>query len=348
MALPTPTISASANRDCPSRRPKMIKLLRILVPSVLLTAFAPVNAQQTLRMAFVAPPPVWGPIADQFAKEVADRTKGELKVQSFGGGQLGSLPQNYAGLRTGQVDMMLADTGTLALAKGGKDFNALFAPYVFRDNAHFKAFMNSPAFREMLAPVEKDAGFKYVGYVSDRAPRQLTTANRKVLKPEDMKGLKVRVPETPTILEVMKAWGASPTPIPAAELYLAMKQGLVDGQDNGFDAIAGAKYYEVQKFAMRLDYVQSGLMVLMAADKWNRLTPAQQKAMTEAAAETEKWASKMTWETADKSISVLKANGMEIVEPDLAPFRKSAEEVLRRLDGEMWSKGTLQKIQAVR
>ncbi|WP_167772509.1 TRAP transporter substrate-binding protein [Ramlibacter henchirensis] len=326
----------------------MIKLLRILVPSVLLTAFAPVNAQQTLRMAFVAPPPVWGPIADQFAKEVADRTKGELKVQSFGGGQLGSLPQNYAGLRTGQVDMMLADTGTLALAKGGKDFNALFAPYVFRDNAHFKAFMNSPAFREMLAPVEKDAGFKYVGYVSDRAPRQLTTANRKVLKPEDMKGLKVRVPETPTILEVMKAWGASPTPIPAAELYLAMKQGLVDGQDNGFDAIAGAKYYEVQKFAMRLDYVQSGLMVLMAADKWNRLTPAQQKAMTEAAAETEKWASKMTWETADKSISVLKANGMEIVEPDLAPFRKSAEEVLRRLDGEMWSKGTLQKIQAVR
>jgi TRAP-type transport system periplasmic protein len=326
----------------------MIQLLRILVPAVLLAAFAPVHAQQTLRMAFVAPPPVWGPIADQFAKEVAERTKGELKVQSFGGGQLGSLPQNYAGLRTGQVDMMLADTGTLALAKGGKDFNALFAPYVFRDNAHFKAFMNSPAFREMLAPVEKDAGFKYVGYVSDRAPRQLTTANRKVLKPEDMKGLKVRVPETPTILEVMKAWGASPTPIPAAELYLAMKQGLVDGQDNGFDAIAGAKYYEVQKFAMRLDYVQSGLMVLMAADKWNRLTPAQQKAMTEAAAETEKWASKMTWETADKSISVLKANGMEIVEPDLAPFRKSAEEVLRRLDGEMWSKGTLQKIQAVR
>ena len=83
-----------------------------------------------------------------------------------------------------------------------------------------------------------------------------------------MKGLKIRVPETPTILEVMKAWGASPTPVPAAELYLAMKQGLVDGQDNGFDAIAGAKYYEVQKYAMRLDYIQSGLVVLIAADKW--------------------------------------------------------------------------------
>ena len=305
------------------------------------------SAQTTLRMAYVAPPPVWGPIADQFAKNVAERSNGEIKIQSFGAGQLGSLPQNYAGLRTGQIDMMLADTGTLALAKGGKDFNALFAPYVFRDNAHFKAFMLSPTFHEMLAPVEKEAGFKYVGYVSDRAPRQLTTSNRKVLKPEDMKGLKVRVPETPTILEVMKAWGASPTPIPAAELYLAMKQGLVDGQDNGFDAIAGAKYYEVQKYAMRIDYIQSGLMVLIAADKWARLTPAQQKAMTDAAVETEKWASKMTWDVAAKSLDTLRAQGMEIVEPDLGPFRKTADDVVKKFDGEMWSKGTLQKIQSV-
>jgi TRAP-type transport system periplasmic protein len=299
------------------------------------------QAQQTLRMAFVAPPPVWGPIADRFAQEVAQRTNNEIKVQSFGGGQLGSLPQNYAGLRTGQIDMMLADSGTLAIAKGGKDFNALFAPYVFRDHAHFRSFMQSQTFRDMLAAVEKEAGFKYVGYVSDRAPRQLTTANRKVMSPADMKGLKIRVPETPTILEVMKAWGASPTPIPAAELYLAMKQGLVDGQDNGFDAIAGAKYYEVQKYAMRLDYIQSGLVVLMAADKWNRLSPAQQKAMTEAASETEQWASKTTWEAAERSL-------MEIVEPDLGPFKKVAEEVNRKFDGDLWQAGTLQKIQAVK
>ena len=140
---------------------------------VALTGFASsAYAQAPLRMAFVAPPPVWGPIADRFAQEVAERTKGEVKVQSFGGGQLGSLPQNYAGMRTGQIDMMLADTGTLALARGGKDFNALFAPYVFRDQAHFKKFMFSPTFREMLTPVEKDGGFHYVGYVSDRAPRQ--------------------------------------------------------------------------------------------------------------------------------------------------------------------------------
>lgn len=325
-----------------------MKFIRPLLAAAALSVLGAVHAQPALRMAYVAPPPVWGPIADRFAKEVAERTQGQVKVQSFGAGQLGSLPQNYAGLRTGQIDMMLADTGTLALARNGKDFNALFAPYVFRDHAHFRAFMQSDTFRQMLAPVEEDAGFKYVGYVSDRSPRQLTTSNRKVMTPDDMKGLKVRVPETPAILEVMKGWGAAPTPVPAAELYLAMKQGLVDGQDNGFDAIAGAKYYEVQKYAMKIDYIQSGLMVLMAADRWARLTPDQQKAMTDAAAATEKWASPMTWEVADKSIAILKANGMEVLEPDLAGFRRVADGITASFDGQLWSKGTLEKIRSVK
>ncbi len=324
----------------------MLRLVMIAIATALLAV--PAAAQTTFRMAFVAPPPVWGPIADRFAQHVADKTGGEVKIQSFGGGQLGNLPQNYAGLRTGQIDMMLADTGTLALARGGKDFNALFAPYVFRDHAHFKAFMSSPTFRDMLAPVEKEAGFVYVGYVSDRTPRQLTTAKTKVMKPDDMKGLKVRVPETPTILEVFKAWGAAPTPVAAAELYLALKQGIVDGQDNGFDAIAGAKYYEVQKYAIRIDYIQSGLMVVIAADKWAKLTPAQQQAMKAAAAETEGWASKMTWDIAEKSLATLRQNGMEIVEPDLAPFKKAAAESLVKLDGQLWAKGTIEKIQAVK
>jgi tripartite ATP-independent transporter DctP family solute receptor len=322
---------------------------KILAAAVAAISIAlPAHAQTTYRMAFVAPPPVWGPIADRYAQHVADKTGGKVKVQGVGGGQLGNLPQNYAGLKTGQIDMMLADTGTLALARGGKDFNALFAPYVFRDFAHFKAFIHSQTFRDMLSPVEKEGGFKYVGYVSDRTPRQLTTAKTRVTRPDDLKGLKVRVPETPTVLEVFKAWGASPTPIAAAELYLALKQGTVDGQDNGFDAIAGAKFYEVQKYAIRIDYIQSGLMVLMAGDKWAALGAAEQRAMTDAAAQTEGWASKMTWEVAEKSLDVIRKAGMEIVEPDLAPFKASAAAALAKMDGQMWVKGTIEKIQAVK
>lgn len=311
-------------------------------------AAAPAAAQTTLKMAFVAPPPVWGPIADRYAQIVAQKTGDQVKIQSFGGGQLGSLPQNYAGFKTGQIDMMLADCGSLSLGKGGKDFNILFAPYAFRDQQHFRAFMRSPLFKEMIAKSEVEGSFKYVGYVSDRAPRQLSTGKTRVMKPEDMKGLKIRVPETVTITHTFRAWGAAPTPVAAAELYLALKQGVVDGQDNGFDAIAQAKYYEVQKYVTKIDYVQSGLMVLISADRWSRLGPAQQKALLEAAAETEAWASPMTNESAAKSIAFLKQQGVEIVEPDLTPFRKAAAAALAKFDGDLWSKGLLEKIQAVR
>jgi tripartite ATP-independent transporter DctP family solute receptor len=327
-----------------------MRRLPLVVLQVLLSLFVfhPAAAETTLKMAFVAPPPVWGPIADRYAQIVAAKTGDELKIQSFGGGQLGSLPQNYAGFKTGQIDMMLADCGSLALAKGGKDFNVLFAPYAFRDQQHFRAFMQSPLFREMLAKAETEGAFKYVGYVSDRAPRQLSTSKTRVTTPADLKGLKIRVPETPTILQVFRAWGAAPTPIAAAELYLALKQGVVDGQDNGFDAIAQAKYYEVQKYVTKIDYVQSGLMVLVSADRWARLTPAQQKALLDAVPETEGWASKMTNDGAAQSIDVLRKHGMEIIEPDLAPFRKLAAESLAKFDGDLWSSGLRERIQAVK
>jgi TRAP-type transport system periplasmic protein len=322
----------------------------LILLSVLLldVAASPAAGQTTLKIAYVAPPPVWGPIADRYAQLVAQKTGDAVKVQSFGGGQLGSLPQNYAGFKTGQIDMMLADCGSLALAKGGKDFNVLFAPYAFRDQQHFRAFMQSSLFKEMLTRVETDGSFKYVGYVSDRAARQLSTSKTRVTTPADMRGLKVRVPETPTILQVFRAWGAAPTPVAAAELYLALKQGVVDGQDNGFDAIAQAKYYEVQKYVTKIDYVQSGLMVLISAGRWGRLPPAQQKALVEAASETETWASKMTNDGAAQSIELLRKQGMEIIEPDLGPFKKVASEALAKFDGELWSKGLLDKIQMVR
>jgi tripartite ATP-independent transporter DctP family solute receptor len=308
----------------------------------------PAHAQTSFRMAYVAPPGAWGPIADRYAQHVAELAKGEVKVQGVGGGQLGNLPQNYAGLKTGQIDMVLADTGTLGLARGGKDLNAMFAPYAFRDQTHFRAFLASKTFADMLAPAQSEGGFKYVGYVSDRTPRQLTTTKTKVMRPEDLKGLKLRVPETPTTLEVFKAWGASPTPVAAAEMYMALKQGVVDGQENGFDAIAGAKLYEVQKYAIKIDYVHSGLMVLMAADKWAKLSPAHQKAMQEACALTEKWATPWTWETVAKAMDVIRKSGMEIIEPDLAPFKKAAADALAKLDGQIWTKGTLERIQAVK
>lgn len=307
-----------------------------------------VHAATVWKMAFVAPPPIWGPVADKYGEIVARKTKNEFEIKWFGGGQLGSLPQILAGIKSGQIDMVLCDLASLAIAKGGKDFNIMFAPYAFRDQEHFRKVLTSRVYKEMTDKVEKEGGFKYLGYVSDRAPRQISTTNRRITKLEDLKGLKIRVPEIKMIMEVMKAWGASPTPLAASELYTSLKQGLVEGQDNGFDSIAQAKYYEVQKYVAVVDYVRSGLIVLMAADNWNKLTPQQKKAFEEAVPETEEWATKWTNTSVAESIDILKKQGMEITYPDLGSFKKVSAETNKRLEGDLWEKGLFEKIQAVK
>jgi len=307
-----------------------------------------VQAQTVWKMAFVAPPPVWGPVAEKYGQIVAQKTNNQFQIKWFGGGQLGSLPQIIAGIKTGQVDMILCDLASLSIAKGGKDFNIMFAPYAFRDQEHFRKTLTSPVYKEMVEKVEKEGGFKYVGYVSDRAPRQITTTNRRITKLEELKGLKIRVPEIKIIMDVMKAWGAAPTPLAASELYTSLKQGVVEGQDNGFDSVAQAKYYEVQKYVIVVDYVRSGLLVLMAMDHWNNLKPEQKKAFEEAAVETEKWATKWTNDSVEESIDILKKNGMEIIYPDLGPFKKIAAEANKKFEGDLWEKGLFDKFQAVK
>jgi TRAP-type transport system periplasmic protein len=305
-------------------------------------------APQTLRLAYVAPVSVWGFAADHYAQVVAARSEQALQVTSFGGGALGSVAQNFGGLRNGQIDMAILDTIALALAPGARDLNALGAPYVFADSAHFRAYMSSQVFAEMMKPVEEQAGFVYLGLLCERAPRQLTTRSKPVHSPQDLRGLRIRVPEIATSVEVFKAWGASPTPIPASDLYMALKSGLVDGQDNGFDAIVGARLHEVQGFATRLDSVRSGLALIISRQKWDTLSADQRKALLASVVETERWATPIMLATAAASVETLRRSGMQIAEPDLTPFKVLAEEATERLEGQLWSKGVIQKIRSTR
>lgn len=305
------------------------------------------SSEKVLKIAFVAPTPVWGPVADFYAKEVAKRQPG-LQIKSFGGGQLGPLPQNFAELKMGKLDMVLVDSGVLSLPKGGEHFNVVFAPYAFNSQAHIRKFFGSDLFKSMIAETEQAAGIKYVGWVADRSPRLVTTSNRKVLVPADMKGLKLRVPLVKPIKIVMEAWGATPTPLSASEMYMAMKQGVVDGQDNGFDAIFGAKYYEVQKYVSPINYIRSGLVVVVSNKVWKKLTADEQTALLDACAPTDKWASERNDNIVVKSIAGVKEKGMVILEPEIDAFKRTAGEIVKeKLDGTIWPAGLYEKVRAM-
>jgi len=303
--------------------------------------------EKVLKIAFVAPPPVWGPVADYYAKEVAKREPG-LQIKWFGGGQLGPLPKNFAEMKMGKLDMMLCDSGAISIPKGGKDFNVVFAPYAFNSQAHMRKFFKSDLCKSMLVQTEQEAGIKYVGWAMDRSPRLITTSKRKVVTPDDMKGLKLRVPMTKTIIVTMQAWGATPTPLSASELYMAMKQGVVDGQDNGFDAIYAAKYYEVQKYVSPINYIRSGLIILISQKTWDKLTPEEHKALLEAVEPTDIWASKRTNEMVAESIKGIQEKGMIILKPDIEAFKRTAAKAIKeKLDGKLWPAGLYDRIKAI-
>ena len=329
----------------------LLKKRSILLMSIALvlisTGVGFAASKRVLKIAFVAPSPVWGPIADYYAKEVA-KIEPSLQIKSFGSGQLGSLPKNFADLKMGTLDMVLTDSGVLSLPKGGSHFGVIFAPYAFNSQAHIRKYFASDLFKSMIVKTEKEAGIKYVGWVADRSPRLITTSNRKVIKPEDMKGLKLRVPLVKPISVVMEAWGATPTPLSASEMYMAMKQGVVDGQDNGFDAIFGAKYYEVQKYVSPINYIRSGLVVIMSESVWKKLSEKEQKALLSATEPTDKWASKRNDEIVAKSIKGVQDKGMIILEPDIEAFKRTAAiAVKEKLDGKVWPAGLYEKVKAL-
>jgi len=300
-----------------------------------------------LKLAFVAPQPVWGPLADHYSQEVAKLVP-KLEIKNFGSGQLGGLAKNLAEIKMGKIDMILCGGAVPSMAKGGEHLNVLYAPYVFNSDSHMRKYFQSELFKSMIAPAEREGGFKFLGYVSDRAPRLVSTSTRMVTKPEDMKGLKLRVPELKPIHIAIQTWGATPIPLSASELYMALKQGVVDGQDNGFDALYMAKFYEVQKYVTPIDYIRQGLIILISRATWDKLNPEEQKALLDAIEPTCKWGNKENEEILEKSIKGVQEKGMIILKPDLEAFKTTAANAINNeLDGKLWPAGLYNKIQAM-
>src|SRR5262249_41827120 len=208
---------------------------------------------------------------------------GTMEIEIVPGGALGSLVQLWAQLRAGTLDMHLIDIGAMTPMKEARNFTVILMPYVFRDTAHYRRFVESAVLKEMMGEVEAGAGIKSLGYLGDRPPRALTTSKTPVRKVEDLKGLKIRTPEVAAITEAFKAFGANPTPIKASEIYTALQTGLVDGQENGIIDVVAAGWAEVQKYYMAIDYQQSGIGVWMSGAKWKSLAPQQQGWVLEAA-----------------------------------------------------------------
>jgi TRAP-type C4-dicarboxylate transport system substrate-binding protein len=156
------------------------------------------------------------------------------------------------------------------------------------------------------------------------------------------------VPEVPAFVGAYKTWGANPTPVQAKDMYTALKSGMVEGMDQDLVSFYLGKYHEIQKYFTAVNYMRSGLGVWINDKKWAGLTKDDQAALLKSAQETEAYVNQNTAQTLKDISQELQAAGVELIEPDPAPWMKLSEPMVRKFEGKMWEAGLYDKIKALK
>ena len=279
------------------------------------------------------------------AEEIKKRTGGKYEIQVFPASQLGNENQINEGLGLGTVDIIY--TGVSFAGSIHKPLSITGAPFILRDFDHWKAYRDSRLFQDIAKGYEDKTKHKIVAltYYGQRH----VTANKAINKPEDMKGMKLRVPPAPLFLMFTKSVGANATPIAFAEVYLALQQGTVDGQENPLPTIMAKKFYEVQSHIILTGHLTECLVSIVGGHVWSKLTPDEQKIFQEVLMQA---ASNAT-DAIRASEQVLAAEftklGKTVVQPDREAFRKAAIPLHNDASaGAGWSQAEYDALQALK
>ncbi len=248
--------------------------------------------------------------ARKFAELVGAKTGGQVEVKVFPNGQLygGDPSDAVRQLSGGSLDMLLLSTSLYA--NFNPKFTAISVPYLFDDTAQLRTYLAGPLGQELLGDLNK-IGIQGLG-MWQRPFRQITNSRKAINGPQDLAGMKLRVPNNPLWVEFFGKMGAVPTPMAFGEVYNALQLRVVDGQENPINIPVTAKFYEVQKFATVSNHMADGWVLAINPAKYAALPEAQKQAIAAAAVEAEAW--KLANDTADASRSVdfLKSKGMQV------------------------------------
>jgi tripartite ATP-independent transporter DctP family solute receptor len=302
-----------------------MRISRLLCPlalaagAMLALPVAPAVAQTTLKMNIsISQNSHYGVAVDTFAREVEQRTGGRYKVQNFYSGALGAERESIEALQLGTLDLTMTSTGPVP--NFVPEVAILDIPFLFRDYAHARAVLDGPIGQDMLGKFPAK-GIQALAW-GENGFRHMTNSKRAVNSPDDLKGLKMRTMENPVHIQAYKAFGIIPTPMAFTEVFTALQQGTVDGQENPVSVISSAKFDQVQKFMTMTGHVYSPALILMSKAQWDKLTAADRQAFTEAAKEAVKANRARIDDDERKAVADLRSKGMNIVENvDKAKFQ---------------------------
>lgn len=298
----------------------MKKLLVVLMLSVVLISFTFGQALAIeMKLGHFAADAHPGNLASKmFAQAVEKRTNGAIKVAIYPNNALGAPPEVLEQNILGAVDMSLPTQGQLG--KYSKKFNCVMLPFVFNDYAQADKVLDG-VFLKWAAPDLDKAGLVFLSNW-EWGFRNLTNSKHPVNVPADVKGLKVRTPPELPTQAAMEALGAVVATINFNELQMALKQGVVDGQENPIAVIHSNKIYETQKHLAITGHNYNSMVHVISKKVWDKLTPAQQKIVKEESKNAGDWMRKTCRDAEAKQISELKGFGMQVTYPDKKEFKK--------------------------
>lgn len=281
--------------------------------------------------------------AEWAADEIEKRTEGRYEIDIFPASSLGKQADIDEGLTLGTVEIVY--TGVQFAGRDYADVGLLGAPYVFRDLDHWKAVRDSELFSE-IAQGYQDQTSHHIAALNFYGSRH-TTSNKRIDTPEDMRGLKIRVPDAPLYMMFPKAQGANATPIAFAEVYLALQQGVVDAQENPLPTIQSMKFHEVQDYVVMTGHITDSLVTIVSGNVWSGLSDEDKAIFDQVLAEAAEGVTADIEKSEQELVEYFKGEGLEIIKVDREPFRQNVLPLLQ--DGSQdWSPETFDRLQAVK
>ena len=326
-----------------------MKLCISALLSLLLIATACVNQAADLTLRFGTPFVTNSNLhkaMEKFAEVVARESGGTIKVQVYADSQIGDIQQLIAGMQLGTVDMAYLGVGNSGQLKGCGPLNVSYLPYLFKSKRAAEDMLNGPIFQELYEQCAQSAGVRIFAVGGDRSPRALVTTKGPIRKPEDLNGMRLRIPPIPIFRDTFEAVGVKVVPLGLNEVYMALSRGQVDGQDNGFDLTLSFRFHEVSKFWSATDHVYDMGAFYVSERKWKTFTPEQKALFKHAAVEGGMLATQLGEELDKRGLEELKKAGVTYVVPDKAAFEKAWSNVYRNYEGKVWPDGLVQRIKA--
>jgi len=300
------------------------------------------RAQQpiAIRLGHVGfPGSLFAIAADEYAKRANTSLKGRVDIRVFHSSQLGSDEQMSRGVKVGAPEMFLPST---VMSTIEQKFGVFEMPYIIVSRAHMKKVAENKQLQQNLFEPLPAKGMRILG-VWENGFRHITNNARPIVKPDDLKGIKLRVPGGVWRVKMFKAYGANPSPMPLAEVYSALQSGVMDGQENPFPQIASAKFQEVQKYLSLSGHVYTPAYLVVGEDFWRKLPQDIQTTLSKIAWEMGDFA-RAEGERLDKELMGKLAPPMKANEVDKDAFIKASAPIYEEFGKEVTGASELVKL----